>query len=942
MRFLQHAVVLILMLAMTACAAPRSAESQKVVTPQTEHRAFRSLQLENGMKVLLVSDPDSDKAGASLDVNVGSRQDPRDYQGLAHFLEHMLFLGTEAYPEAGDYQAFITANGGSHNAYTSFEHTNYFFDVRAEALAPALDRFAQFFVAPLFNAAYVQREVKAVESEYRARRRNDRRRELAVFKAQLAAEHPYNKFSVGNLQTLQAEREAQLREQLLAFYERYYSANIMSLTVVGRESLAELEEMVRARFSAVADRGLKIDAIAEPLFADDRLPRWVNIEPVQNERRLSLQFPVADARAFWRSKPLSYIGNLLGHEGAGSLLSELKARGWAEGLSAGQSLDLQGQAMFGVTIALTEGGLAQVDDIVGMVFAYVDMLRQQGAQAWRYREQSQLADQQFHFRSRATLTRELVAWSSALQQYPPAQVLRAPYLMAEYRPELIGQYLADLQPERAFITLMAPGLNTDRHLERYDVAWGLRELPSSLVEQWRGVPAGSLRLPAANPYIASDFDLHDDPEARLQPRRLVSDGVGELWLFNDQRFGLPKGRSYVLLESAQTAKDAASVASSALWLRMVADQLNEQAYAAQLAGLNYSVDSNWRGVEISLGGFNQTQAKLLSAVLQALRHGDWDEQRFDRIKRQRLRELENIRRKSPYQQLFDELPRLQRREEPALASLIAATESLTMAAVALQADRVLADFRYRILLHGNFTVEDAQNMAELAATVLPQAAEASRHAQHIVKLPPGAVVAEVAAEHSDAALLSYVQAAQPGKAERVAMGLAAQIISADFYHQLRTEKQLGYIVSAGVYPQRDVAGLFFLVQSPVVSAAQLAEEVDGYLRRWLAAGVDEATFSRYRETLLSKLSEQPENLWQAADRHWQDLLDGYRQFDSREQLIAALSAMDRERWWQIVEQALTAGQRRSMQLFSAGQWPAARPGGMSAAALKDAHSYQFD
>ncbi len=192
---------LCLVLGVAACQWQALPEGQNFSTPLTEQRDFRYLQLQNGLKVLLISVPGADKAAASLDVHVGSGDDPNAFQGLAHFLEHMLFLGTEKYPQAGEYQAFITANGGSHNAFTSFEHTNYFFDIAEGALEPALDRFAQFFIAPLFNAEYVQREVNAVDSEYRAKLRNEARRELAVFKSQLNPDHPFSKFSVGNLKT---------------------------------------------------------------------------------------------------------------------------------------------------------------------------------------------------------------------------------------------------------------------------------------------------------------------------------------------------------------------------------------------------------------------------------------------------------------------------------------------------------------------------------------------------------------------------------------------------------------------------------------------------------------------------------------------------------------------------------------------------------------------
>ena len=95
---------------------------------------------------MLVSDPKTDQAAASLDLHVGSGSDPSGWNGLAHFLEHMLFLGTEKFPRAGEYQEFIQSRGGSHNAYTAYDHTNYFFNVSYDSLVPALDRFSRFFI----------------------------------------------------------------------------------------------------------------------------------------------------------------------------------------------------------------------------------------------------------------------------------------------------------------------------------------------------------------------------------------------------------------------------------------------------------------------------------------------------------------------------------------------------------------------------------------------------------------------------------------------------------------------------------------------------------------------------------------------------------------------------------------------------------------------------
>ncbi|MGJ8687340.1 MAG: insulinase family protein, partial [Spongiibacteraceae bacterium] len=897
-----------------------------VIRPEVDSREYRYLQLENGLRVLLVSAQGVDKAAASLDVNVGSRQDPRDYQGLAHFLEHMLFLGTEKYPDAGEYQTFIGEHGGSHNAFTSFEHTNYFFDVAVDSLEPTLDRFAQFFVAPLFNAEYVQREVNAVNSEYRAKIRSDQRRELAVFKAQLNPDHPFSKFSVGNLTTLQSDNEQGLRNQLLTFYKQYYSANLMTLTVIGRESLNDLEKMVVDKFAAVANAQRSLEEVTAPLFVEGALPQWLNIQSLKNRRALSINFPVPDAKPHWRVKPLNYIGNILGHEGSGSLLSLLKKKSWAVSLRAGESLDYQGGGLFGVDIELTEAGLAHVDDIVALVFQYIDLLRDQGVTQWRFTEQSLLAQQQFRFRSQPAPIREVVNLSMAMHQYPAAELLRGPFAMTEYSVDSITEFLQALRLDNSFIAVSAPDMAGELVVERYDTQYERRALSASVIESWNYQRDGDLQLPEANPYISTKFGLKDSRHGDNPQQLTISDNI-ELWLHTDDEYELPKGRIRVLLETPMAANTAEAQSQSQLWLKMVRDELNEVTYPAALAGLDYGVSVGWRGIELSIGGYNEKQSELLANVLKVLQAPDWSPSRFARIKAQRLRQLENARKNPPYQQLVAELPRVLSAPSAGLDEIETATREQTMADVKAAAAQVLDGVRYKVMLHGNYDSADAERVAAVLSTALAPSQTLPRPEQRLMLLAQGQQLQNLPIEHDDAAVLLYVQAPEQGQRARVAMGVTAQILSAEFYHQLRTEKQLGYVVNASVYPQRDVAGLFFLVQSPVVDSAVAEREVAAFIDRWLAAGVSEEAFNKHRKTLIKKLQERPDNLWQAADRQWNELLEGYTDFDSREQLVAELSVLEYAQWWSIVEASLEAAQRRSLLLYNQGKWSAVNPRG---------------
>ena len=97
-----------------------------------DDRQYKCVELANQLQVLLISDPTTEKASAAMDVHVGHQSDPEELPGLAHFLEHMLFLGTEKYPDENSYKQYLSAHSGRSNASTSQMHTNYYFDVLAD------------------------------------------------------------------------------------------------------------------------------------------------------------------------------------------------------------------------------------------------------------------------------------------------------------------------------------------------------------------------------------------------------------------------------------------------------------------------------------------------------------------------------------------------------------------------------------------------------------------------------------------------------------------------------------------------------------------------------------------------------------------------------------------------------------------------------------------
>jgi insulysin len=281
-------------------------------------------------------------------------------------------MGTKKYPEENAYSQYLSSNSGSSNAYTATTSTNYHFDVSAKPhddgiasasnpspLYGALDRFAQFFIEPLFLASTVDRELRAVDSENKRNLQIDQWRINQLEKSLANPRHPYCHFSTGNIDVLKNEPESRginVRQRFIDFYDRHYSANRMKLVVLGREPLDVLEAWVLEMFAGVRNQELPPNRWSDVLpYGPDQLGVRCFAKPVMDSRELNLVFPFLDEEDLFESQPSRYISHLIGHEGPGSIMSYIKSKGWANALTAGTySVCAGSPGVFDCQIRLTE------------------------------------------------------------------------------------------------------------------------------------------------------------------------------------------------------------------------------------------------------------------------------------------------------------------------------------------------------------------------------------------------------------------------------------------------------------------------------------------------------------------------------------------------------------------------------------------------------------
>ncbi|XP_066956310.1 insulin-degrading enzyme [Macrobrachium rosenbergii] len=866
-----------------------------VIKSDEDQRQYRALILDNNLKVLLISDSTTDKSAAAIDVHIGSMSDPRELPGLAHFCEHMLFMGTEKYPCENEYNKYLNEHGGSSNAYTAADHTNYYFDVAPDAFPGALDRFAQFYVSPLFTESGVDREVNAVNSEHEKNVQNDYWRLAQLEKSTADPSHDFSKFGTGNKETLDSlpkEKGINVRDHLLEFHNKWYSSNIMSLVVLGKESLDELQGMVIDLFSGVVNKNVTVPEWTTHPFGPDQCRKLGHVVPVKDIRNLYITFPIPDLHPHYKTAPGHYLGHLIGHEGPGSLLSYLKGRGWVNSLVGGQKSGAKGFAFFVVNVDLTEEGIEHVEDIVTAVFQYLNLLKNQGPQEWVFNECRDLSAMNFRFKDKERPQSYVCGLAEQLHYYPLKEVLCGGYLLSEYKPELIEKVLDCLTPSNIRIAVVGKVL-ADKVTEKekwYGTEYKMDSLCKEQLDLWESAGSNDLlHLPNKNEFVPSSFDLlKEDKGVSSLPEMVMECPLARVWYKQDDEFKLPKAVVYMELFSPLAYFDPHHTNLLHMFAQLFRDALTEYTYAAELAGLTYSLCNTKSGLTLSVKGYNDKLHVLLEKILERMTSFEVDPKRFEILKDAYVRSLRNFDADQPHMHLVYYTSLLLGEHGWTKQELLQATEELTVPSLESFIHRFLSGLHLEMLIHGNMSKEAACN---LAAAVQDNLTKRS----HTRSLLPSQLIRQreyqltdessyvYKAEnriHRSSAVETYFQCGVQGTHQNMLLELLCQIIFEPAFDELRTKEQLGYIVWSGVRRANGTQGLRVIVQGDR-HPQYLDSRIEAFLHKIgeRLESMSEEDFIRHREALASRRLERPKKLSHLTATWWAEIINNQYNFD---------------------------------------------------------------
>jgi insulysin len=898
-----------------------------IITSELDTRKYKYLELPNKLKVLLISDDKADLAAAALNVNIGSGNDPDSRLGMAHFLEHMLFLGTDKYPKPDDYNSFITQHGGHYNAYTAFEHTNYFFDIDPSYFKDALDRFSQFFIAPLFSQEYLEREQNAVNSEYQTYIGNDDVNQMYVMKEIMNPLHPFSKFNIGSLDTLKNTPDNQLRDDVMAFYQQHYSSNIMSLVLISNDSLEHLEQQAQDYFSGIVNNDFTIDKITADLFTNTSLPSQISIKPKKDEHDLDIYFPAPIMWQHYTSKPYSYLGHMLGHEGKGSLLAWLKEQGLANGLSSGSSFRHRDHNLFNISINLTPKGVAQQTAIISKIFQFIALVEQDGIDKWRFSEMAQLSQNEFLFQEHSSTLNYALTLAGDMHYYPVEEVLHAPSVMSKYQPELINTALAYLTPDNALVILSSPLATTNKTEKWFNIPYAYTPLEKQVIDTYNIARHNSvnskLALSIANDFIASDFSLIENTDHTTTiPCNIYNQANVQGWYQQDHKFLQPRADIFLKFATDIAHTNAYNSALTQLYVRLAIDKLDEETYLAQLAGFDYSLYHHPQGFSLKISGFNDKQDKFVNDILHKLRHAKFTTTTFERIKAVFIDRLRNQVQESPYQQTIKQVSVNLTQNLWSDAEILHALAQINLPDVEKFIARLYTQINILTLIHGNYSRSSADKLNAIVYQHLGTQQEYQNSNFTIVKLNPGSTRFEqLTNKHADSAVCLYWQAEQEDYTTQGLFELLAHIIHVPLFEDLRTQQQLGYKISAFSYMLHKLPAIAFTVESDVASAAKVYQQIRAFLAHYLSQlqEISQAEFNKHKNGLLINIRAAAKNLTQQTEKYWQQLNKQQYKFDRLELLATAIENIDAQAIAKFYTNLLDENLKRSLVVYSFGK-----------------------
>ena len=893
--------------------------------PDLKDRKVAKIRLSNGLEAFLISDPKADQSSAAVAVEVGSWSDPENSPGMAHLCEHLLFLGSQKYPDPQEFARYIEDHNGKRNAFTGADRTVYTFSCQTDVFLDALERFSRFYIDPLFYEPAISRELHAVDQEFAKSLESDAWRSYMVAKELVDPEHPHSQFSVGNSETLSKIPQTVFR----AWHQEHYTAGRIKLFAYSSLPLDHMKEAAAYLFSEVRPGRSKRANLPLRLMRKETEGNLIYVEPIQEISTLSLSWELPNIFLQDETESARLIAYALKRGQDKGLYELLQNEKLIDSMNVSVEEMGNKHVFFEIDLQLTPLGLQNKEEVITHCFEAIEGLKRVQFPSYLFEERNAIAKLKYEYQPRIdaylladTIGRSLL--DEPLETFPKKTILSS-----QFDPNKIAHVLASLIPEKCFYTLSAPshlcGIEPDKKEKWFGANYAVKTISERQLSAWKLVePNPEIAIAGPNPFLPTKLDLANIADHSEFPIALSENSQGIAYFYRGAEFSAPSAAIHLHICSPLLQPNAKSSVLTSLYLDHITDKLRPVLAAARSAGLSANFKLARLKLDIQIDGFNDKAPLLLEEILREMSLNPPTLEEFEIYRVRHEKTYRNSEKALPLSQANQLLSSVLFEGKTTDAEKLKALELITFEDLVNFHENLLKKTYLEAVIAGNFTQNEAKNIwtmiqNRLDSKIFAKDEQLKLHLKYLEDQP------QFIRKRSKALGNGITLAIDQGPLtleRKAAAQLLEPVLKEAFFHELRTKQKTGYIVDASALEFENHLFEIFLVQSNSHTPDELLHRFEYFLEEFLET-FDEAIplerFDRLKQTAIESLQSRFRNL---SDKSalWNFLaFEKGADFEYVQKRIEALNELSKERLFEIAQEMFSRQNKRRLAVLCSGK-----------------------
>ncbi|RWS17810.1 Insulin-degrading enzyme-like protein [Dinothrombium tinctorium] len=900
-----------------------------IIKRPNDNRSIEAFTLINGLKLLLISDPKVKRAAVTLNVNVGSFNNPKSFQGLAHLLEHLIVFNNKKFKDFDELGKFAYEHGEVWTAATIKTNTNFFFSVPAIQFREALERLVALFDSPIFSEKMIQNELASVNKQFLEHFDNDERRIINVLKENANQTHPFSLFDAGNFESLTNSSlidVTDLSQELIKFYDKHYSSNIMSVSVLSNEPIEKLKAMTIPLLKMIKNKNVTVQVWHENPFGYQQLKKKFSVVPIENVHKLQIMFPISDLKKYYKTKPWMYTFYLLNQNGKGSLLKYLEKQNFSESIFT----TVENYSEFGflcIHVDLTEKGIERVNEVIEAIFQYLNMIKGSEIEKWIFDEIYNLINNDLRF-EKADEVEEAAQASSAMQDYPINEIFTIRNMNKEFQSHLIEQFLNIMNPEHMLAIIVSPTFagKTNKREKWYGVEYSVENFEEEFLAKLKHTNSSEFQFPRRNEFIATNFELKESENNDTKPIVIKSNENLKLWFFQDFQFD---ARAFFAInfKSSSFHIEPLYTVCAELLTELIDIEFEEDMSKAEVAGIKFGHNVFTYGISFYAHGYSDKISIFVLKIMDAISKFYFDEQNFIEIKSSYFKKLKRFKSSRFLLPLTIRTyaDGILRGNKWLYEEEIAIEENLNFDLFKFVINKIFSNVFIECFAYGNVESNGTKSLANEIIRKFKLKSMLASSSQYVFKsqirrLPDStSFVFEVKNSfESENAILVYYQFGKKNFSENVKLKLLVKILDRSFYDSVYSKERSNSFLFFNTFSDGwDKIGITFFNQTSNLTA-YADQRIEAFIQSFKLEleNMTSDDFEKYRNELIAEEmnKEKRENLFSFAASFHKEIKYGTYVFNRRILTASEILKPTKEDVLKIVDDYLICGAEHRAKL----------------------------